>query len=134
MDAAATRSMMRWYLLLVDGRPISMMMVMRTGEVIWVPKVAYSEAHAAHAPGIELTHRALVAAIADPEIESVNWIGAPMWLDSWRPDRMPTENVRVFARTALGRSLLWATRARQTMRRGLTAEGSDSEAAEARYL
>jgi hypothetical protein len=134
VEEASRLGMVRWISLLADGRIAAMNLAIQTGRTIWVPKTTYDEAFARHSPGSELAHRFHLACVEDPSIDTVNWIGAPHWLDSWRPRRVVFTNLRVFGDSSTGRGLYWASRLQRILRRHVTARGEEEADRNRRYL
>src|SRR5262245_50432970 len=68
-----------WYTLRADDRAIAMYMAMRTHDTLWLPKIAYDESFAEHAPGMVMKHKILVESLENPEIRRVENISATPW-------------------------------------------------------
>lgn len=132
---AATRlGMMRWQKLLVDQRPVAMNMGLVTGSTYWAPKTAYDEEFSRYSPGLELNHQLFTDCMEDPDIQRINWISAPEWLDSWRPNRLPYYHLRVFGRSVTGRCLRLANSAKAGWGRYVSRRDSEQADRERRFL
>jgi hypothetical protein len=115
--SASRAGMLAWHTLRADGRAIAIYMTLRTGKTLWLPKIAYDERCAMHAPGMLLTHQLLTDAIADPEIDEVDNISAAPWVRTWAPAPIPFRSVTIFGPNPRGQLLYRAQAARGALRR-----------------
>jgi len=88
-----------WYTLRADDRPIAMYLAMRTRDTLWLPKIAYDERFAEHAPGMLLTHHVLTECAANAEIRRVENVSAAPWVRLWGPVQIPFRSMTLFSRS-----------------------------------
>lgn len=126
VETAARHRLMCWYTLLADGKAVAMNLCIKTPRTFWVPKIAYDEAYAAYSPGLDLLHQVHLDCIADPDTETLNWISAPEWLDSWRPSRLQYYRLRVYHPSLKGDALFAANSLQSFIRRTFTNRGAET--------
>lgn len=73
--------------LYADGRCVASEYVVRLNRRVDGLKNGYLEEYAKVAPGIVLTHRSLMAAVNNGEIDLVSGVGDAEWLVRWHPER-----------------------------------------------
>lgn len=132
--AGSAAGLMRWYTLSASGRPIAMHMCMRTHDTVWMPKIAYDEEFSSYSPGLELLRRVLLDCMEDDTINRLDFIGAPKWLDNWRPARQPHFELRLFNPTALGRGVAALDWLRRVARGASKPQATEAQERERRYL
>ncbi len=64
-------------LLTLDGEPIAVIVVLRSGETAWAWKIAYDERFASHSPGIQVAFDATQTLLADTSIARTDSCTAP---------------------------------------------------------
>jgi CelD/BcsL family acetyltransferase involved in cellulose biosynthesis len=77
--------------LMLAGRAIAALIVLRSGDTAWCWKIAYDEQHARASPGVQLMLEATKALLAEPSVASVDSCAAPdhpMIDHIWR-ERLP---------------------------------------------
>jgi CelD/BcsL family acetyltransferase involved in cellulose biosynthesis len=77
--------------LMLAGRAIAALIVLRSGDTAWCWKIAYDEQHARASPGVQLMLEATKALLAEPGVASVDSCAAPdhpMIDHIWR-ERLP---------------------------------------------
>jgi CelD/BcsL family acetyltransferase involved in cellulose biosynthesis len=108
--------------LMLAGRTIAALIVLRSGDTAWCWKIAYDERHARASPGVQLMLHATKALLADPGVAQVDSCAAPehpMIDHIWR-ERLALADRLVHPGPA-GRAAFMVTRTLETMRRGAIA-------------
>jgi CelD/BcsL family acetyltransferase involved in cellulose biosynthesis len=98
--SASRGKQLAWYTLRADDRPIAMYLAMRTHDTLWLPKIAYDESFAAHAPGMVLKHNVLLESLGHPGIRRVDNISATPWVRLWKPSSVSFRSLMLFSRSA----------------------------------
>ena len=104
--------------LMLAGRAIAALIVLRSGDTAWCWKIAYDEDHARASPGVQLMLHATKALLADAGLAQVDSCAAPdhpMIDHIWR-ERLPIAD-RLVRPGPSGRAAFLVTRTLETMRR-----------------
>ena len=91
VSALARESKAEIMRLMLAGRAIAALIVLRSGDTAWCWKIAYDERHARSSPGVQLMLQATKALLAEPGLTSVDSCAAPdhpMIDHIWR-ERLP---------------------------------------------
>ena len=91
MSALAREGKAEIMRLMLAGRAIAALIVLRSGDTAWCWKIAYDEQHARASPGVQLMLEATKALLAEPSLTSVDSCAAPdhpMIDHIWR-ERLP---------------------------------------------
>jgi len=108
--------------LMLAGRAIAALIVLRSGDTAWCWKIAYDERHARASPGVQLMLQATEALLAEPGLTRVDSCAAPdhpMIDHIWR-ERLPLAD-RLVRPGAYGGAAFAFTRALEAARTGAIA-------------
>jgi CelD/BcsL family acetyltransferase involved in cellulose biosynthesis len=108
--------------LLLAGRAIAALIVLRSGDTAWCWKIAYDERHARASPGVQLMMQATEALLAEPGFARVDSCAAPdhpMIDHIWR-ERLPLAD-RLVQPGPRGQAAFAFTRALEAARTGAIA-------------
>jgi hypothetical protein len=108
--------------LMLAGRAIAALIVLRSGDTAWCWKIAYDEQHARASPGVQLMLQATKALLAEPGLNRVDSCAAPdhpMIDHIWR-ERLPLAD-RLVRSGAYGGAAFALTRALEAARSGAIA-------------
>jgi CelD/BcsL family acetyltransferase involved in cellulose biosynthesis len=108
--------------LLLAGRAIAALIVLRSGDTAWCWKIAYDEHHARASPGVQLMLQATKALLAEPGLARVDSCAAPdhpMIDHIWR-ERLPLAH-RLVQPGPRGQAAFAFTRALEAARTGAIA-------------
>jgi CelD/BcsL family acetyltransferase involved in cellulose biosynthesis len=108
--------------LMLAGRAIAALIVLRSGDTAWCWKIAYDEQHARASPGVQLMLQATKALLAEPGLNRVDSCAAPdhpMIDHIWR-ERLPLAD-RLVRSGAYGGAAFALTHALEAARSGAIA-------------
>jgi hypothetical protein len=71
---------------------------------------------------------------ADEAVDRLDFIGAPEWLDYWRPERQPHFSLRIFNSTPLGLGVATLDGARRRLRGRAVRDELEKADQERRYV
>ncbi|MEE4381944.1 MAG: GNAT family N-acetyltransferase [Pseudomonadales bacterium] len=92
-------------LLWLDDRCIAGQFAVRAGRTVHLLRIGYDESLAAVSPGALLLDALLQHACACDGVDRVSFVTGIGWMDAWKPEVEPVENVYAFGRSLKGRYL-----------------------------
>jgi CelD/BcsL family acetyltransferase involved in cellulose biosynthesis len=92
-EELARRDRLEWHQLLLGGRVAAVVLGVRSGRRLVMPKIAYAEEHASLGPGQMLVGEHLRDACERPDVDEVDFVSDAAWHRPWATEKVPRVDV-----------------------------------------
>lgn len=89
----ADRDRLEWHQLLLGGQLAAVVLGVRSGRRLVMPKIAYAEEHASLGPGQMLVGEHLRHACERPDVDEVDFVSDAAWHRPWASEKVPRVDV-----------------------------------------
>jgi len=103
-------------LLWFGNRVVAGKLCLRAGRVWSILKTGYDESFREFGPGSMLLKEILDQACSDPEVDEINMVTSPLWIQHWHPDSRKVYRVSGYRTSLLGQFVKMTTKIYQANR------------------